>query len=238
MTTSSQQPFLPVRDRSEPFDLGRVSDDIDAATNDPAERQVLRNIATELAIAVPARTVGDVLDALEQAGPAARGALLDRAREKAGVPSLEQEAIDNVNIYPARYISRGPERYHDGTTDALCGHPGCLNGIPGEQVGSYKRVKCLRWYCDEHADTAERREQMATEWTGPRYGYGPSGVMVDLDEQEAEKQKAALREQHRQAEVAERDAEAARDSAALQEHREAARRRDALENRHQTGYRP
>lgn len=237
MTTSSQ-PFLPVRDRSEPFNLATISDDIDAATDDPAQRQVLRNLASEIATTLPATTIGEALDALDRAGPITRGQMLDRARAKAGVRSLEQEAIDKVELRPRHYISRGPARHPDGSIDKLCGEPTCRNYEPGEQVGSFARTKAIRWYCDEHANTAERREQMATEWTGPRYGYGPSGVLVDLDEQEAERQKAALREQHRAAEIAERNAEAARDSEALAEHREAARRRDALENRHQTGYRP
>lgn len=236
MTTTTTEAFLPVRDRSEPFDLGRISDDIDAATDDPAHRQVLRNLATEIATTLPATTIGEALDALDRAGPITRGQMLDRAREKAGVPSLEQEAIDKVELRPRHYIARGPARNPDGSIDKLCGEPTCRNYEPGEQVGSFARTKAIRWYCDEHANTAERREQMATEWTGPRYGYGPSGVLVDLDEQEAEKQKAALREQHRAAEIAERNAEAARDSEALQEHREAARRRDAIENRHQSGW--
>jgi len=164
---------IPHRDPAEPFNLGRIADDIAASIDDPTERHVMREIAYELAAGNAPTTIGDAIELLEQATPDSRRRLLDRGRRAAGLPTLADEQA--VAAMPAPR-STGVARDGQGRIDAICAEPGCANFEPG--VPQFAKVDCIRWYCSEHR---QGREHLMKPRTGPRYAYGPSGAIVDLD---------------------------------------------------------
>lgn len=219
---------IPHRDPAEPFNLGRIADDIAASIDDPTERHVMREIAYELAAGNAPTTIGDAIELLEQATPDSRRRLLDRGRRAAGLPTLADEQA--VAAMPAPR-STGVARDGQGRIDAICAEPGCANFEPG--VPQFAKVDCIRWYCSEHR---QGREHLMKPRTGPRYAYGPSGAIVDLDAEAIERTQEAEREAHDLAEREAARAERAVDAEALRGFEEARRERDRQENRHQTGY--
>jgi len=221
---------IPYRSSADPFNLATIADDLDEAIADPTERAVMRSVAADLLIGNAPSTMGEAIELLEQASPDARRVVLDRARQERGLPTL---AAERAQQPPAPFVTSRPARDGQGRVQALCAEPSCRNFEPGE-FSQIAWVHARRWYCPAHR--AGHEEEMKP-WDGPRYGYGPSGLLVDLDELEVERAKAAEQERHLAAERASRDAERQVDAEGLRGFEEARRERDQQENRHQIGLR-
>jgi hypothetical protein len=203
---------VPYRDRSEP--VTAIADHASALA-DSEEGDVVRGLAMELVLTTDLGTVGAALDAIDRADPASRRDLLDRARERAGLPSTE--AAEQIARYEAANASlvaqSGPLRDSQGRIEARCAEPRCNRFEPHPQMGgAAARVACRRWWCKEHR--AGHEDDM-TPYTGPRLGYSRIGLVVDLDAQEREQERARAQaeSQRRQLEL-----------------REATRRADAVEH--------
>lgn len=222
---------LPHRSPDDPFDLAAIHDDLAETVADPTERRVQLEVAADLLVGNAPQTIGEALEILEQATPEARRRVLDRARGKVGLPSVSEERARQAP--PPRAFS-GQQRDGQGRIDALCAVPECRNHEIGETT-QFAKVNVRRWYCTEHR---AGHEAEMLPWDGPRYGYGPSGVLVDLDELAVERAKAAAEERHLAAERESRLAESAVDAEALRGFEEAKRERDRRENRHQIGWAP
>lgn len=225
---------LPVRDRDDPYDLGVIADDLERTIDDPLERQVQRAVAADLLAGNAPTSMGEALGLLEQAGPEARRALLDRARAEAGLPSLTSEQTAERLAHPPIRASTEPARDGMGRVFAICSEPSCRNFLPDPHGGQIARVAVTRWWCPEHAAGHEGDLQ---PYTGPRYGYSASGVLIDLDAHDAEVAKEKIRELHRENIAAERDAARAADAERLATFQERRREADLLANRHQIGLR-
>lgn len=223
------QIHIPHRSPDDPFRLDAIHDDlVEQFPDDPTQRRVQNEVAYALLVGSQPDTIGEAIELLEQSSPQARRELLDRARERAGLPTL---TVEQARQAPPPRVSSGPARDAQGRIDALCGEPSCRNFEPGE-FSQFAKVDVRRWYCPEHR--AGREEEMKP-YDGPRYGYGPSGAVVDLDELEVERAKAAEQERHHAAEREAAAAERAVDAEGLRTFEEAKRARDRAENRHQIG---
>lgn len=88
---SEWQISLPHRSRSEPFRVDALADYAAEAISDPEERAVTRALGMELLLSASPRTFGDAVDLVDTADGPTRRALLDRARERAGLRSTERE---------------------------------------------------------------------------------------------------------------------------------------------------
>jgi hypothetical protein len=72
-----------------------------------------------------------------------------------------------------------------------------------------------KWCCPEHADEGDFRP-----WTGARLAYSPSGSLIDLDEREAEIERAKREDAERERKQRERAKRQEREVAALRRVRE------------------
>lgn len=197
---------IPHRDRSQPLDAAAL--DLPRAL-DGEDRQVARELLLTAALDPSMSTFGDLLDLLDGASADQRRAILDGARQRAGLPTASR--ID----FEARFAAVQPRRSRStGARPQVCGASGCLNR-PMNPDGSDAMSDARRWFCAEHRDQAAPAD---LEPTGPRLAYGPSGI-VDVAAQEVE----AERERHAE-ESRRRQREAAQD-----ERRADAAERDALE---------
>lgn len=210
---SIDQIHIPYRGSpDQPFDLAAIHDNLaEEFADDPPQRQVQFEVAFSLLVGSRPDTVGDAISMLERAAPEARRVILDRARAACGLESVEYERVAATAKEMASAPRHTPERDAEGRIDALCSVEGCGRFEPGNP--QFARVAVKSWYCSEHRDSPEGRLGMAP-YEGPRYAYGPSGTLVDLDEQErdrvryAEEERiaAARRERHRAAVEDELDA--------------------------------
>lgn len=224
---------LPHRgDLDRPFRLDEVADDLAEAIDDAVERQVMRAVAGELLAHHQPSSMREALELIEAAGPEARRALLDRARAEAGLPSLTSEQTADRIAHPPIRASTEPARDGQGRIEAICGEAGCARFLPDPGGQQIARVDCRRWYCEEHR---EGREDEMKAYDGPRMGYSASGLLVDLDELEVERAKAAAEDAHRASVAAQRAADAQREAEVLRVHEERKREAERLEARHQLG---
>ena len=89
---SADEIRLPYRDAGDPFDLAAIDDDLaEQFPDDPTERRVQNEVAYDLLIGNTPSTIGEAIDLLERATPRSRRDLLDRARQRAGLPTLTEE---------------------------------------------------------------------------------------------------------------------------------------------------
>ena len=64
-----------------------ICDNVDDAITDPEQRRIANHLLFDAACDPDIGTVGDLLDKVEGATPEGRRAILDQARESAGLPS-------------------------------------------------------------------------------------------------------------------------------------------------------
>lgn len=219
--------FLPVQDRDDEYRLDHISDAIEATVSDPNERAVMRNIATNLLVDYGPDTIGDALDILDNSTNEARRAYYDRARTEASLPTLTVAKAQESLRTPVS--TDKPWRDSRGMVDAFCG--GCGSSEPGDDGHQFARKAVVRYWCESCLAEDPSREADMQPYTGPRYGYAPSGAVIDLDLQDAEQQKALREEQARQAARDRRRAEAEAEIAALEPFEQAREEQDAKLNR-------
>jgi hypothetical protein len=121
---------LPYRDRDAKLDPAAIADDAAESIADPEEQAVVRALGMELFLAPHLETVGDALDALEAASPAARRALLDNARQRLGLPTTGEQDADDAYRDANRNRGGGSLRDSQGRVEARCSAPGCSRYEP------------------------------------------------------------------------------------------------------------
>ena len=99
--------------------------------------------------------------------------------------------------------------------------PSCSAFLPGELAGSFKWVEARRWWCEEHR---AGHEDDLLPYAGPRLAYSASGAIIDLDEQEAESERARIAAESRQARYEARQGQRREDAERLAAFEEAAAR--------------
>jgi hypothetical protein len=186
---------IPFRDRADP--VIAIADAARALADDQ-EQAIARCLALELVTTTDIETVGEALDAVEAADAASRRALLDRARERAGLASTAKaEAIERFEA-ANRTVGRGPARDSSGEIEAICSAPGCQRFEPHPNFpGLRARGRWRRWWCREHRPGNEADLEPHTPGSGiaidPR-----TGVLVDPDERAREGERARAEAERRQ----------------------------------------
>jgi hypothetical protein len=173
---------VPVRDPSAPlteagFDSRHLEDAEDAA--------VTRELVFEAMVNTDAQTVGDLVDLVEQAGPAERRELLNRCRVAAGLQTVEDvEAHEKFLAANRALRPRPPLRC------AVCGvHPTGPGGMPDPNIAAVQR-----WHCPAHISQAEPGDM-----DPPPSRIGLDMRYIDPAEAEAERRRDEQRaEQDRQ----------------------------------------
>jgi hypothetical protein len=195
---STWQIQLPIRDRSESLSVTASS-----ARHLPTDedRQVCRQLVIG-ALMRGARTVDDFLTELEGLQPAQRRELLDEARGALGLDSTKD--VEDLRRYE---LANTYGHRHAEQTSAwqLCGADDC-NASPVSELGVPIASTVRKWHCVQHRHLATADDLRPL---GPRLGYSPAGVIVDLDEQEHETAFAQAEQRTRDAERAAREAAAA-----------------------------
>jgi hypothetical protein len=214
--TSAWQIQIPHRSRDQ--GLLDAVDDIREAIPDRDESAVARQILLDAAIDGTER-VGQLLDWIDSCEPAERRALLDQARERAGLPTTERaEAIERFEIANKALAGAGAGQLRDGSgrIEARCAHPDCRRFEPDESgfPGAAARVEATRWWCGDHR---AGHEADLEPYAGSRLGYSGSGLIVDLDELEIERERAALEAESRRRQREHRTAAARAEGAELAE---------------------
>jgi hypothetical protein len=180
------------------------------------DRATVRGLVLEAAESGMA-SAGDMLDALEGMAPDARRRLLDRARERADVPTTAEVAAAAARKVRRPPIFDAPSRDEAGCAIQWCAEPGCRAFPVRPGSGAVMPHPAKRWWCEEHR---AGHEADLEPWT-PRTAFGPSGAIVFLDEverdieiaeREAERRAAEL-EARRAARIAEWPALQAKDAA-------------------------
>lgn len=204
---------IPVQDRDQPL-IEVLTLGLDSEIEDREDRVVLARLVLDVGTEKGFQTVGDLLDYVEDAGPDERRAILDRAREGAGLTSatdVEERRKVEVANESAR-LSAGEPRDSHGRAPVFCHAEGCTNFLPDPHMpGAFALTDARRWCCPEHHSQGDFRP-----YTGARLAYSPSGSIIDLDEQDAEIEQAKREEAEREeralarAEQQEREAEALR----------------------------
>ncbi len=205
-----------------------LTSNVEDAIPDPEERRIATHLLFDAACDPDIDTTGDLLDKVEGATPEERRAILDQARESAGLPSTAKVEGQRAVEFYSRPRDSGPLRDSQGRISAVCSEPGCRMFAPEPGMAAViRRVACKRWYCAEHR---EGHEADLEPWDGEmRASLSMSGKgfrIVAEDEREAERQRVqveSLRHQ-REAEEAQRRADAERLKPFEEANREAFRR--------------
>jgi hypothetical protein len=179
------------------------------------DRAVARELAMQAVIDDGLRTAGQLIDRLEAAAPEERRAMLDRARQSAGLPSIGE--VEEQRRFEA---ANQAARLRAGASSAwqICGEPSCTR-IPVNELGAPIPVDVRRWWCEQHLDLAAEGD---LEPRGSGVRLSPSGALVPVDEGEEARNSAAAESRRRlhEARLAERQREAS-------EHAEHRRAREA-----------
>jgi hypothetical protein len=194
---------IPFNDRSEP--LGAAAfDELPRYLSHPDEQRVTRYLLLQ-AWLDGLKTVGDVLDRLEESTPESRRRLLNEARLEAGLPTTEQveqrEAVEQ-----AQQLARG--RGAKSSPWQLCHADGC-NAIPMNELGVPVASRAVKYWCPRHRHLAGEGDLQERQlpWT-----ISPSGAIVErasTAEAERERVEQELREKAHQERLREREQEAA-----------------------------
>jgi hypothetical protein len=219
---------IPYRDRSAKLDLAEVHDMASEALGAEEAATVLA-VAAELFSRTDVRTYGDALDLVEAASPAQRRALLDRARDRRGLPSTfrQEQADEFARANANRGAGAGPPRDSQGRVELRCASPGCrafeanreVPAVAGE-VGFPARAAVKAWYCPQHR---EGREDHMAPYEGPTIGVSMSGAIRFPAEDEVERQRAETAAESRRRRYEVRAAERRREAeqaAEVQRHRD------------------
>jgi len=141
-----------------------------------------------------------------------------RARGEAGLPTTETaDARREFEAMSATRVGSGePFRAASGyLLSPICAAPECL-------ATTSDRTKAKVWWCSAHRGGHEADME---DWTGPRLAFGPSGAIVDLDEQEREAAREREREKSRAAQRLAREADQRAAAAEAEEDQRAERER-------------
>ncbi len=128
---------VPFRSRDDRLDLGEVHDLVHEVISDPEEQRVTWELLFDLATTPGARTYGDVLDRLEQAGPAGRRQLLDKARGAVGLGTVAAAEADRNSERENRLQYPVWSRRRGASFPRLCG--AVLLGICSRRPGRADR---------------------------------------------------------------------------------------------------
>jgi hypothetical protein len=195
---------LPHRSPDQPI-LDAISSDLDVLEGE--ERIVAREVLKEALLSEGRETVGELLDDLEAASREERRERVERARSRAGLPSLSSIEFDEAQRQ--RDAAAPPLRGADGGALQICHEPSC-RAFPVDRVGAHAPHPARKWWCDQHRHLAADGD-MEPWRSSLRWTPGPRGVIdVEEDAQEAARWEAELerRRQRREANEAERRAEA------------------------------
>lgn len=200
-------PLGPDRDL---LDLAAVADAAHAEL-DPERAAV----AIELALGFIGEcdTYGDLRARLEHATQAERCALLDRARRDAGLPTTGR--VEAEREFNARLAAPTSRDMH-GRVEHRCHEVGCTVIEPNERLGpgsvAWSKINGP-WYCQRHRAGHEQ----AFEPYEPRgLTLNPrTGLLVDLDAQERERERAEREAAARQKSHERREAERCHDATQL-----------------------
>lgn len=156
-----------------------------------------------------ATTAGELLDHLDALDPAARRAMLDRARADCG--------MDSTGAVEARERAAQPTLTRTSGDMGLqaCHAAGCAT-YPTTDAGSWRPVNVRRWFCPQHVDQAQPGD---LDPPPPPYRLSPSGALVPNDPVEEAREEAAA--QSRANQLAAHDATRAVEAVELVEHRAA-----------------
>jgi hypothetical protein len=177
---------LPYRDPASP-----VTEIAECARHlpDEAERAVVRQLALDLQLDHGCRSVGDAVSVVESADPAARRVLLDRARQRAGLPTT-----DEAEAHQRFEAASRAARVSGGASSAwqMCGEPSC-NQAPVNHLGAPVPVDVRRWWCEAHRDQAQPGDMQPV---GSGIRISESGALVP-DDPNSEAREAASAESRR-----------------------------------------
>jgi hypothetical protein len=138
---------IPYRDRDQRLDDPGVLD-LPRALEDRDERAVADHLLIEAMADPGLHTVGDLLDAVEQASPQQPRRIADQAREAAGLKTfttIEWEAAQERHRRAA-----APPRDVDGRSLQICHEPGCAAQAVNPATGTPEPVAARRWWCEAH----------------------------------------------------------------------------------------
>jgi hypothetical protein len=193
--------WVPFRDRGD-----TLADMADAARALPAseDRAVVRGLCLEAAES-GMTSAGQVIDALEGMTPDARRRLLDRARERADVPTTAEVSAAAARKVRAPIVyDVAPPRDAIGRALQVCPASGCRAFLTDPVTGAHAPHAAKRWWCSEHEHLAAPGD--LDPWQS-RIVIGPGGAFVDLDEQERDAAIQAREAERRAAEQEQRRAQ-------------------------------
>jgi hypothetical protein len=150
--------------------------------------------------------VGELLDHLEQLGPDGRRALLDAARERAGLPRIGE--VERQESMAAAMRAGAPPLQRCAVADCAT--------IPTNGLGIPTTLDIRRWHCPAHEHLALPGD-MQPHGSGLRITEG--GALVPVDADSEQRDAVAVESRQRQREAA--DADRAVEAAAAAEHRRA-----------------
>jgi hypothetical protein len=148
-------------------------------TLDGDDRAVAREVLIEARMEGQA-TIGEVLDRIESMEPSDRRALVERARERAGLESLW--ALEWEDDRRRRQAAAPPQRDAAGLAFQLCAAPDCSVEPLSDVTGAPMKVAAKRWWCPEHEHLAAPGD--LNPWTSP-LRMTARGI-VDIEEEAAE----------------------------------------------------
>jgi hypothetical protein len=167
-----------------------------------------RQIARELLFAARLdgfETVGQLHDHIERMSCPERRQLLDRARERVGLATTEQ--VDQRRRFE---VTNRNARLTAGQESEwqICAADSCTAIPLDPTTGIPTTTKAKRWFCRAHRDQAQPGDLQPRPL---RIRRAPSGALVEVDEAELAREATAeeSRRRQREAEVAERQTEAA-----------------------------
>jgi hypothetical protein len=173
------------------------------AIPDPDDRRIAREVLLEARRSGLLR-VGELLDRIEGAGPDERRAMLDQARERVGLePTGEVDFKREFDRLQASFPRGGEQRDENGMVlGPTCAEEGCTVTLL-DQHGALGKVRAKAWRCEAHR---EGHEADMEDWA-PRLGFSEIGLVIDLDQQDREREQARRWDERLAAERARQQAE-------------------------------
>ena len=174
---------------------------------DPEDRAVTRELVLDAMLNSGCETVGDLVDMVENAGPAQRRELLNKCRVAAGLETCEDaEAHEAFEAANRALRPRPPQRC------VICGAvPTTREGFPDLNV---RRAR--RWHCRDHEHLARPGDMEAPP---PPITMGMQ--LIDPDEVAREQRQDERRAEERERRRQEREAEAEATRAARRRYEQA-----------------
>jgi hypothetical protein len=204
---------VPFRDRDD-----SLADVADAARALPAgdDRAVVRGLVLEAAESGMS-TAGQIIDALEGMTPDARRRLLDRARERANVPTTAEVSAAAARKVRRSMIPDTPARDEGGLAYQTCPAEKCSQ-YPRSREGATIPVAARKWWCPKHEHLAAPGD--LERWV-QRIQFAPGGGLQFPDELERDAEIAKREAERRGAELEARRAQRLVEWSAMRAEREA-----------------